>query len=117
MTVIAVDGTNLRVVLRGLHRVLGLKRGFTIPLAHVRGVTADPGMFSESKGWRGPGANVPGLLYVGTFHKDGKQSFWAVRDKSKAVVIELQGERYERLVLQVEDPRAAVAVIERALSR
>lgn len=117
MATITVDGINLNVELRGMHRVLGLRRGFRIPLEHVRGATADPGMFNEPKGWRGPGANVPGLLYVGTFHKNGQRSFWAVRDKSKAVVIELHGERYERMVLQVDDPRAAVAVIERALIR
>jgi hypothetical protein len=34
----------------------------------------------------------------------------------KAIVVELADERYARLVLQVDDPRAAVALVESALA-
>ncbi|MYX36222.1 hypothetical protein GTY85_22620 [Streptomyces sp. SID8377] len=42
--------------------------------------------------------------------------FWDVKDRSKALVIELADEQYARLVLQVDDPRATVALIESTLT-
>ena len=58
-----------------------------------------------------------GLITAGTFHRDGKRTFWNVRHPDRAVVIELQGEAYQRLVIEVQDPRAAVELIEAALAR
>jgi hypothetical protein len=43
--------------------------------------------------------------------------FWDVHDAAKAVVIELTGDPYTRLVIQVDDPAATVAQVEHALSR
>ena len=64
-----------------------------------------------------PGSHVPGVLTAGTFHVDGERVFWDVHDPAKAVVIELDDERYARLVVQVDDPRATVDLVERAVHR
>ncbi|MCA1226661.1 hypothetical protein [Saccharopolyspora sp. 6M] len=118
MAVIRVQGQDLVVEMAGLDKVWAHKSKLTIPLAHVRGATMDPGVLGEPKGIRAPGTHVPGVITAGTFHKDGEKVFWAVRDARKAVVVELTGdERFARLVVEVEDPRAAVALIERAASR
>ena len=55
------------------------------------------------------------MITAGTFHQDGEKVFWDVRDPSKAIVVELTDERYTRLILQVDDPRAAVDLVESAL--
>jgi len=39
-----------------------------------------------------------------------------VHDKDKAIVIELQDETYRRLIIEVEEPRVAVELIEAALT-
>lgn len=56
------------------------------------------------------------MIIAGTFHQEGEKVFWDVKDRSKAVVIELSDEQYARLVLQVDDPRATVALIEGTLA-
>ncbi len=66
---------------------------------------------------RAPGTYVPGVIVAGTFHADGERVFWDVRDAQKAIVIQLDDEQYARLVVEVDDPRAAVELIERALVR
>jgi hypothetical protein len=38
--------------------------------------------------------------------------FWDVHDPQKTVVIQLRDERYARLVIEVEDPRATAATIQ-----
>ena len=116
MALVRIDGDDLIVVIEGLNKLWAFKSSLTIPLANVRGATADPGIAAEPKGIRAPGARVPGVITAGTFHQDGEKIFWDVRDPSKAVVVELADDQYARLVLQVDDPRATVALVENALA-
>ncbi|MBB5956817.1 hypothetical protein FHS29_003410 [Saccharothrix tamanrassetensis] len=117
MAQVHIDGDNLVVVIEGMDKLWALKSSLTIPLANVRGATADPGMVKEPKGFRAPGAHLPGVIVAGTFHINGDRVFWDVRNPAKAVVIELADERYARLVLQVDDPRATVELVEGAARR
>ncbi|MET7320559.1 hypothetical protein [Streptomyces sp. NPDC005549] len=116
MALVRIEGGTLVVVIEGLDKLWAFKGGLTIPLANVRGATVDPGITTEPKGVRAPGSHVPGVIVAGTFHQDGEKVFWDVKDRSKAVVIELADEQYARLVLQVDDPRATVALIEGTLA-
>ena len=61
------------------------------------------------------GARVPGVITAGSFRQEGDTVFWDVHDPEKAIIIELADERYARLVVEVEDPSATVALITRAL--
>lgn len=117
MARIEIDGDDLVVTIEGLDRLWALKSRLTVPLTNVRGATVDPGVVKERKGIRAPGAHLPGVITAGTFHRDGERVFWDVHDATKAVVIELADERYARLIIEVDDPRAAVALVENALHR
>ncbi len=116
MATIEIADDELSVHVHGLDPLWTLQSHLTIPLAHVRGATADPGILTESKGRRGPGTHVPSVVVAGTFHHDGDRVFWDVHDKDKAIVIELQDETYRRLIIEVEEPRVAVELIETALT-
>lgn len=109
-----VEGDNL--VVEGLSKLWAFKSRLDIPLANVRGATADPGIVKDPRGIRSPGTRVPGVIIAGTFRIDGERVFWDVRDPAKTVVIELANERYARLVVQVPDPEATVTLIERTLT-
>lgn len=117
MVVISIDGENLRVDVQGMHRFWALKSRLTIPLTHVRGATADPGIIAEPKGWRAPGTHLPGVIVAGTFYQDGARVFFDVRHQDRAIVIELKDDTYQRLVIEVDDPRAAVETIEQAVAQ
>ncbi|MEU7479741.1 hypothetical protein AB0A63_27375 [Lentzea sp. NPDC042327] len=117
MAVISVQGEDLVVEMEGLDKLWALKSRLTIPLANVRGATADPGIAGEPKGLRAPGTHLPGVITAGTFHRDGEKVFWAVRDGKNAVVVELADEQFTRLVVEVDDPREAVALVEKAIRR
>jgi hypothetical protein len=117
MARLSIDGNDLVVEIEGLDKLWALKSRLVIPLANVRGATADPGMIRQPKGIRAPGAQVPGVITAGTFHLEGERVFWDVHNADKAVVIELADERYARLVIEVPDPRAAVELVEKATAR
>ena len=116
MAHIDIDGDELIVTIDGADKLWALKSRLTVPLSNVRGATADPGIVKEPKGWRGPGTHLPGVLVAGTFHQDGEKIFWDVHDGDGAVVIELQGHAYARLIIEVADPADTVRRIEQALT-
>ena len=117
MTRIDITDDQLVVTMQGMDRFWSLRRRIAVPLAHVRGATADPGVVREPAGLKSPGTSVPRIITAGTFHKDGERVFWNVRGSQEPVVIELAEEKYARLVLGVPDARTTAERIERALVR
>lgn len=112
------DGTLLLTV-RGLHVLWALRHRLEIPLGHIREVRrAEPGiMRGWWKGIRAPGTHLPGVIVAGTYYQGGEKVFWDVCDDSRAIVIELTGESYARLIIEVADPEETIATIRKALGR
>jgi hypothetical protein len=61
------------------------------------------------------GTSIPGVITAGTFYQDGKRVFWDVHNPENTVVIELEDDRYDELIIEVADPKAAVELVEAAL--
>lgn len=84
-----------------------------IPLDHVLGAEADPEI--ERKMWRSwvLRASKPGKYRA----PDPEVSFYHPRHHCahKAIVIRLEDEAFERLVVEVDDPASAVALINEAV--
>lgn len=115
MVDVRVDDGTLHLKVRGLHQLWALKRRFEIPLAHVREVRrAEPGIMRAPKGIRAPGTYIPWVITAGTYHRGGEKVFWDVRNAKRAIVIELREEPWARLIVEVEDPDHAVALIRSA---
>lgn len=117
MAVVSIEADALRVTFRGIHRLWTLRRRLTVPLAHIVDARRDASLASSSPGWRLLGAELPGVVAAGRFVKDGERAFWDVVDPDKAVVIELRGERYARLVLEVEEPDETVDSVSACAAR
>ena len=116
MNTVSISADELVVEPQGLDKVWSLTDRLTIPLAHVRGATFDPGANAEPKGIRAPGLSVPGK-WAGTFIHDGEKSFWNVSKPGQTVVIQLADEHFDRLILTVEEPRALVDQVNASLER
>ena len=115
MAQVTIAGDDLIVDVEGLDKLWALKSRLIVPLGNVRGATADPGIVREPKGLQAPGTHVPGVVVAGSFYADGQRVFWDVHDADKAIVIELGDEKYARLVIEVDDPRGTVDMIEKAV--
>ena len=106
----------LTLHVRGADKLWAFKSSLEIPLVHIASVRADP---EVARGWyhgiRMPGTNVPGVITAGTFYQDGKRVFWDVHRPEKTIVIDLHDERYNELVVEVDDPEQAVKIIQNAL--
>jgi hypothetical protein len=116
MVDLSVSGGNLVQHVRGADKLWALKSSLEIPLAHIAEIRADAGV---AHGWyhgiQMLGTNVPGVLTAGTFYQHGKRVFWDVHNPDNTVVIELRDERYNELIIEVDDPQAAVALVKSVL--
>jgi len=102
----------------GWDRVWALKSQLTIPTDHVVG--AEPGGEEARRWWHGfriLGTHIPGVITAGTFLKDGGRVFWDVHDADRAVAIHLRDDQYTELVVEVDDPDASIALINRQAPR
>jgi hypothetical protein len=118
MVDLSISGGNLVLNVRGADKLWAFKSSLEIPLQHVAGIRADPSIAKGWwHGWRLPGTSVPGVITAGTFYQDGKRVFWDVHNPDNTVVIELRDERYNQLVVEVEDPNAAVALMQSVVPR
>lgn len=118
MVQLIVKGDTLRLQVRGLDRLWAMRSRLDIPLAAVRSVRADP---TVARGiWKGvsaPGTHIPGLIIAGTFYQDDKRIFWDVHDPERTLVIELAGQRFDQLIVEVRDPESAVKMLQEAIDR
>jgi len=111
MVEISIDGGNVIFNVKGLHKILAFKSRLEIPREHIVTVRHDPTISTFYKGIRSPGTHIPGLIAAGTFFKDGKRVFWDVFRAKNAVVVDLTGEKYNQLIVEVEDPAGIVALL------
>lgn len=116
MVHLSIKGDKLRLQVKGLDRLWAMRSRLDIPLASVRGVRADPRVARGLwKGVSAPGTHIPGLIIAGTFYQDDKRIFWDVHDAERTVVIDLVGQRYDQLIVEVRDPESVVKMLERAM--
>jgi hypothetical protein len=118
MVSLSVREDVLRLEVKGLDKLWAMRSRLDIPLSSVAGVRADPALARGVwKGVSAPGTHIPGIITAGTFYRDDKKIFWDVHDPQRTIIIDLVGQRYDQLIIEVLDPAAAVELVEVALGR
>ena len=118
MVDLSVQEGKLLLHVLGADKLWALKSTLEIPLEHITGIRADP---EVARGWwhglRAPGTNIPGVITAGTFYQHGQRVFWDVHDPERTIVLSLRDERYNELIVEVENPLFAVQQIGAFLPR
>ncbi len=104
----------LCIRMRGMNKVWAMRTELLIPLSAVREVRVDPRPQALARGLRLPGTWIPGLLVAGTYRRPASRSFLAVRHGRGALVVELEGHEYDRVVVDVDRPKDVAEQIETA---
>ena len=112
-----VDGDSLVLRLRALEKAEGMHGEIRVPLSTVRAVRAVDDAWPELRGIRAPGTGVPHVIAVGTRRGNFGRDFAAVHGKGPAVVVELEGATYGRLVVTADDAAALAKTIAGAVGR
>jgi hypothetical protein len=102
-------GDELVVTLNDLEKTGALRGDVHVPFSAVRSVRVSTSPFVDLQGMRAPGTGIPGVIALGTWRSKGAKDFVAVYRGGPAVVVELEGAEFRRLVVSAHD---AVAVAE-----
>jgi hypothetical protein len=114
MTRVSITDGKLAIEVQGWDKLWSLTSRLEIPLEHVVNVrSAD----DKESGFRvrTMGTSVPGVITAGTFLQEGSLVFWDVHDLKRAIAIELQDERYSKLIIEVADPEETIRTLRKAL--
>jgi hypothetical protein len=114
MVEVSIEGNRAVFTVQGSHKLWAFRSRLEIPLDHIKDVHTDP---SPKMGWfqglKVLGTDIPNIFRAGSFYQDGGWVFWDVRHPDKTVV-ELHDEKFQRLVVEVSDPAATVALLKQS---
>lgn len=126
MVEVSVNGDLLHLEVKGLDRLWAFRRSLDVRIENIRSVKVIAGPAEMRKverrlglGIRAPGTELPGVISAGTFHYPGRgKAFIDVRHPvTSALHIELDGERFRNVIVDVEDPASAIELIEAARAK
>jgi hypothetical protein len=103
MATLGMDGSDLVVRLSAMEKIGALRGNIRVPLACVRAVRVSDTPWSELRGIRWPGTGLPGVISLCTRRGPGVHDFAAVYGRRPALVIELTGASFDRLVISCAD--------------
>jgi hypothetical protein len=99
-----ISDRELTVRLSGVSGALALRSKLTVPLvdiADARALDAAEAR-AEGSGFK-VGAHIPGLLKAGSYGTGDSKQFWYVTNADRLLVVDLDHDRFQRLVLEVDD--------------
>jgi hypothetical protein len=107
-----IDQHRVTVRLSALEKLEALHRNVTVPRTAVMAAREVPDGLAELRGriagigWRGVGigTGLPGVMMVGTVRDGYGLTFAVCRGNGPAVVLDLSGQRYDRIIVTVHDP-------------
>lgn len=113
---VSVRGDRAIFTVEGLHKLWAFRSQLEIPLAHITGVEINPDQARHWwHGFKLVGTDVPPVFTAGTFFYHRELVFWDVNDPAKTVIMSLEHEFYKKLIIEVADPQATVAMLKAAL--
>jgi hypothetical protein len=105
------EGDEIVLKLNDLEKAGALHGDVRVPAASVRGARVTQTPFRELRGIRAPGTGVPGVVALGTWRTGDGKDFAAVYRGGPAVVVELEGAEYRRLIVSAHDAADVVAAL------
>ena len=102
---VAVSGGEVAVRIGGIDRLWAVSSGLRIPLGHVRraAVIDRAEALATASHLRLPGTYFPGVIRAGTFGVGDRRELWCVRRADRVLMLELEGERYRRVIVEIPD--------------
>jgi hypothetical protein len=97
----------LHLHVEGADKIWAFKSQLSISLEHITSIRVDEEIVKKFfHGLKVQGTAIPYVITAGTYYQDGKRVFWDIHHPKKAVVIALNHEKYNELVIEVENPES-----------
>ena len=115
MATLIVEGSDLVVKMSELEKVEAVHPDIRVPISTIRAVRVGEDAWPELRGIRAPGTGIPGVIAVGTRRGSFGKDFAVVHGRERAVVVELVGASYARILVTTPDADNVAAEIQRHL--
>ena len=112
---VKIEDGNLVFELHGVDEFLSIKRSISVPLQHVVSVSTERVPWQPFRQLRVAGTSLPGVIKDGRFLSSDGMMFFEMHDPDKCITVNLDHERYKKIVFEVEDKEAAATQINDAL--
>lgn len=114
MAELSIEAGELIVHLSPLEKAEAAHADLRFPTSSITDIAVLDNAIQAVHGLRAPGAGIPGYLAVGTFRGLTSKTFAAVHHNTpRGVKIDLEGEKYDTLVIGCEDPEGTAQIIRR----
>lgn len=114
LAAVEIEGSTLVVRMRGLNKLWAFRNRIELPLRSVTGVEVKSKLDRMPIGLRMPGTSIPGVIIVGSYRSEGHRSFYAIRRGEDVLVIDLEGAKYQRIVVETSEPQMRADAIRSA---
>jgi hypothetical protein len=112
MVTITSENDDLVIRVLGLHQLWAFKKEIRFKRSNLISVYQNIEEIKWVKGIRFPGTHLPFVIVAGTYFPFGSgKEFWDVCNKNNALILNLQNEYYQRIIVEVENPKQMIEMI------
>lgn len=108
MAAIRIDQESVTIALSTREKVEAVHGDVRLARSWVLSARVVPDGIAEVHGLKAPGTGLPGVIKVGTWRGRGGTTFAVCHGEGPAVVMELAGAAFDRVVVTVDDPEDVV---------
>jgi len=108
MADLVINEEFVTVTLSAVERIEAMHANLSVPRSAVLRAWVAPDGMDQVHGVRAPGTALPGVVMVGTWRSPAGTTFAACHGHRPAVIIDLIGQPYDRLVVTVDHPQEAI---------
>ncbi|HEV8065779.1 MAG TPA: hypothetical protein VGP46_13140 [Acidimicrobiales bacterium] len=117
MAELLIEGDELVVKMSTAERLEAVHGEVRVPVTSISRAWAVPSAWPELRGIRAPGTGIPNVVAVGTRRGQFGKDFAVVHGTGPAVVVELEGADYQRIVVTTDDAETVASQLEQARGR
>jgi hypothetical protein len=111
MATLRREGAEVVLKLNDLEKAGALHGDVRVPATAVREARVSTTPFRDLRGIRAPGTGVPGAVALGTWRYRGGKDFAALYRGGPAVIVELEGVEFARLLVSAHDAADVAAAL------
>jgi len=112
-----LEGADLVVRLDGLETLVTLRREARAPITSIRMVHVEPSPMDGLSLWRFPGLCWPSTFAIGSSRRGGRHELAVVHARDAAVVVDLDGTTWDRIIVSHPDAVGIAAQLAAVLLR
>lgn len=109
MAQLVVTADAVAVSLSAIEKTEAVHGDVSVPRTAVVSAQVVPDGMDEVHGLRMPGTGLPGVIMAGAWRDKERVTFAVCHGRRPAVVLELTGQRYDRIVGTVDNPDEVAA--------